>query len=197
MVKLVVNEKEYQMSSCWDELSWSKYIKILELESKKNLYITPILYTQNFIAILCGVEEEELDELELEQLSKLEEVIINGFKPEELKDTAISKDHFVINDITYAYYNANTINKITLGEQAWIETMKNRAEEGDTSVIIKELAVLIRPATKIITKEGREMWKMDKFDADDVEERAKLLENNLKIKDLLAINNFFLSSANS
>jgi hypothetical protein len=197
MIKLIVNEKEYEMSSCWDELSWSKYIKIIELEGKRNLYITPILYTQKFIAILSGVKEEELDELEIEQLAKLEEIIIKGFDPQELKNTTVSKDHFVINDITYAYYNANTINKITLGEQAWIETMKNRAEEGDTSVIIKELAVLIRPANKIVNKEGREMWKMDKFDADDVEIRAKVLEENLKIKDLLAINNFFLTSASS
>lgn len=197
MIKISVGDKEYEMSSNWDELSWSKYIKILELESKRNLYITPILYTQKFIAILCGVNEEDLDEMELEGLSKLEEVIIEGFNPEELKNNVVGKDHFVINDITYAYYNQNTINKITLGEQSWIETMKQRAEEGDTNVIIKELAVLIRPATKIVTKEGREMWKMDKFDPEDVELRAKLLEDNLKIKDLLAINNFFLSSASS
>lgn len=197
MVKLSVNENEYNMASNWDELNWSKYMAILELESKKSLYISPMIYTQKFIAILCGINEDLLDELELEQLSTLEDIIVNGFNPQELKNNDVSKDHFTINGVDYSFYSKNTINKITLGEQSWIETMKSNAPDGDKSVIIKELAVLIRPATKIITKEGREMWKMDKFDPEDVELRAKLLEDNLNIKDLLAINNFFLNGANS
>jgi hypothetical protein len=197
MIKLIVNENEYDMASNWDELSWSKYIKILELESKKSKYLSNLIYTQKFIAILCGINETILDDLEIEQLYKLEEIILKGFNPEELKNSIVGIDHFTINNIDYSFYSQNTINKITLGEQAWIETMKSKTEEGDASTIIKELAVLIRPATKIISKEGREMWKMDKFDPEDVEVRAKLLEDNLNIKDLLAINSFFLSGVNS
>lgn len=193
MIKIKVGDIELDMVSNWDELSWEKYLEILKLENNKSKYLSNLLYTQKFIAILCGVDETILDDLEIEQFNTLEQIIIDGFDVGDLQDHTITADHFVINGITYAYYNQNTINKITLGEQSWIETMKSRNSD-NYDVILYELAVLIRPANKIITKEGREMWKMDKFNPEDVELRAEILKKHLSIKDMLKINNFFLSS---
>jgi hypothetical protein len=190
MTTIVVEDREYKMPTTWGELVWKDYINLLNLEANKDKYIVDVLYQQRYYEVLCNEGEGVFDELEMN--TELEAEIIEGFDPEKLKNIKDEADHFVINGVTYSFYSKNTIGKITFGEQGYIEIAKQR--EKDFDYLIKSLAVLIRPATKTITSEGLTKWKLDRFDAEDVEHRVKILEVNMKVLDLIRIYNFFLNT---
>ena len=196
MIKITVEDKEYNCPESWDELKWDSYINLLVLEENKEKFIVPLMYSQRFIEILCGVDEGVFDGLELDLMADLEPVIVKNFNPELLKNIVETTDHFIINGITYSFYSPNTIGRITLGEQGFIEMAKLNPNLSKYEYLKHELAVLIRPATKIITKEGEERWVLDKFNAEDVPFRAKILTENLSVKTLIMINNFFLAYNN-
>ena len=194
MVTIKINDKEFSCPTKWDEVKCKTYLQLLELETTRDKYVVEFLYTQRFLEILCGVEEGGLDELELEYLASLEPIISEGLSQKNLTDITATVDHFVFNGITYSYYTPETIRKITLGEQAYIETLKQSKDMYDQ--MIKAAAVMIRPATLITTPEGRTYWKLEKFVIDEVEHRAKMLAENLSTKDMAMLNNFFFDWCN-
>ena len=194
MKTIIVDEQEYNLPTGWDELYWKGYVEMIKLEEQKEKYLSPFLYTQRFIEILCGVEDGVFDVMELETLAELEQKIVSGFNPDLLKDIQATVDHFEINGITYSFYSPNTINKITIGEQGYIEMTKQQSTN-DWDFITRQLAVLIRPAILVTSKEGQTKWKLDRFNPDEVEHRIKILEANLSVKTLIMIHNFFLNGA--
>lgn len=196
MKTILVEDKEYGFPTGWDELNWKGYVGLLNLESKREKYIVDLLYTQRFVEILCGVDEGVFDEMETDMLSDLEPIITEGFNADLLKDIKDETDHFIINGLTYSFYSKNTISKIKLGEQGFIETMKMKSVE-PYDYLLPALAVLIRPATVTTTIEGVTKWKLEQFDVEDVVTRAKILEDNLKVRDLIMVYNFFLTGAKS
>lgn len=193
MITIKTDDKEFSCPTKWDEINCKTYLQLLELETNREKYVVDFLYTQRFLEILCGVEQGGLDDLELEYLASLEPIITEGLSAKHLTNISATVDHFVFNEVTYSFYTPETIKKITLGEQAYIETLKSSTSMYDQ--LIKAAAVMIRPATLIATPEGRTYWKLDRFNSEDVDYRAKILEENLNTKDLVMLNNFFLTGA--
>ena len=196
MKTILVQDKEYQMATSFDGLNWSNYIALLNLESRREKYIVDLLYTQRFIEILSGVEEGTFDEAEIDVLVDLEPLITKGFDPALLSNIQSTTDHFIINGITYSFYSKNTIGKIKFNEQGYIEMLKMQSKER-FDFLPFALATLIRPAVSITTPEGITKWKLEPFDVEDVEARAKILTDNLNVKDLIMVYNFFLTGATS
>jgi hypothetical protein len=194
MMTIKVEEQEYNFPTSWAELKWKNYVGLLDLEAKRDSYLVPLMYTQRYIEILCGQPEGAFDEMDLDVQSELEPVITTAFDPALLTSINTMKDHFVINGVTYSFYSANSIGNIKFGEQGYIETLKMNSKDTN-SYLLKALAVLIRPATSVINSEGLTKWKLDKFNAEDLDHRAKILEENLSLIDLIMVHNFFLSGA--
>lgn len=190
MITITINDIEYKIPTSWDELYWKSYVRLIQLDENKENYLSPILYTQRFLEIISDQVEGTFDEMTVEQLAELEPIVANGFNLELLRNIETTTDHFTINGITYSFYTPETINKITIGEQGYIEMAKQRSDN-DWDFLTRQLAVLIRPATLIETREGEKKWKLDRFNVDEVDHRIKILEENLSVKKLIMIHNFF------
>lgn len=195
MIKITAEDKQFDFPESWDEVNFSQYVKLTELEQNKNTFISPVLWEIKFLEILCNAGDGELDTLTDEDLKVVEPILKDSLTPEKLNSTEeVNEEYFIINGITYAFYTQETLKSITLGEQAYLESLKSSTSLYDT--IVKAAAVMIRPATQKTTKEGFKRWKLDRFKASDIEDRAKLFEAHLSVKHLMTMNSFFLSGSN-
>ena len=129
MTTIITNEIEYKIPTNWDELRWDIYIDLMNLESKKETYIVPLLFTQRYIEVLAGAPDGAFEDVELNTLAELEPVLVKGFDQTALNNITQSTDHFIINGVTYSFYSPNTIGSITIGEQGYIEMMKQHNKQ--------------------------------------------------------------------
>lgn len=195
MIKIKTEDKEFDFPEGWDEVKFSQYLKLIALEQKRETFISDTLFELKYLEILCNAEEGELDTLTKQDNNETVSIINQNFTPEKLNDNQISQDHFIINGITYAFYTQETLRGITMGEEAYLESLKTSTSMYDT--LVKAAAVMIRPAKEITTIEGFKRWKMSRFNTSDIDDRAKLLAENLSTKDLMTMNNFFFSGSNT
>lgn len=188
MITVKVEDKEYQLATNYGEIKWPTYVNLSQLKLEK--FIVPELYVQRFIEILCGVDEGVFDEMEYTTIAELSPVISEGLHPKKLEDIEETTDHFVINGVTYSFYSPNSISTMKIGEHAYVKKLEMDSNEPLENQIMA-LAVLIRPATQITTTEGLKKWKLEPFDRTDLAHRAKILEENLSVRDLIMVKNFF------
>ncbi len=180
MIKFNLNDKEYALTTEWEELTLGQWIKLQKLTEIKETFLIEIQFIVKAFDILCNVEDGELDDLSITQLNEM------GNQIKILGNPSIQKtsEHLIIDGEDYVC-NFN-LDKITSGEYISIQLI----QQGNTNsleVLPQILSILIRPG-KLINGE----WKMDKFDANDIENRSiKLL--NAKAIELLGCYDFFLS----
>lgn len=168
MKQFKIREKEYQMPTEWDDVTLEVYVKLAELEEKKETFGIPELYLLKVLECLCNVEEDgDLDELTLDTVNELVSLI--GYIQEEPKWT--NTNHLVIDGIDYVF--PNDLNKLTMGEYISIKTL----QEGTTTagIIPYILAIILRPGTKEVDAEtGKERWVQEKFSTGNLEWRKEL-----------------------
>jgi hypothetical protein len=72
-----LNEKGYQMPTCWNDMDLKKYVELAKLEEAKESFGIPELYLLKVLEVLCGVEEGELDDLTLDLVNELSSDFVN------------------------------------------------------------------------------------------------------------------------
>jgi hypothetical protein len=168
MKLFTIGEKEYQMPTNWDEVTLNVYVKLAELEEKKETFGIPELYLLKVLECLCNVEEDgDLDELTLDLVNDLVSSI--GYIQEEPSWT--NTNHLVIEGQDYVF--PNDLNRLTMGEYISIKTL----QEGTTTagIIPYILAIILRPGTKEVDAEtGKEKWVQEKFSTANLEWRKEL-----------------------
>jgi hypothetical protein len=168
MKRFTIREKEYEMPTDWNEVTLNVYVRLAELEEKKETFGIPELYLLRVLECLCNVEEEgDLDELTLDLVNDLVGSI--GYIQQE--PTWTNTNHLVIEEQDYVF--PNDLNALTMGEYISIKTLQ---EGTSTSGIIPYiLAIILRPGTKEIDAEtGKEKWVQEKFSTGNLEWRKEL-----------------------
>jgi hypothetical protein len=185
MIKFKLNEKEYSLPESYDEVKLSTYIKVAQLESKKNMYDFEELYLINLLETMCDAEPNELNDLSLQDLQKMTEKLLF------LKDDKFpAEKHIVIDGKDYAFIKS--MNKMSLGEYVSIKTLCNGKDTYEALPYI--LAIILRPANKVVDNETNEVsWELTKFDAENIDYRMNLFQN-LPISKVLGSINFFLTT---
>lgn len=181
-----IGEKEYQMPTEWSEVTLNVYVRLAELEERKEGFGIPELYLLKVLECLCNVEEDgELDELTLDLVNDLVSSV--GYIQQE--PTWTNTNHLVIEGIDYVF--PNDLNALTMGEYISIKTL----QEGTTTagIIPYILAIILRPGTKVVDAEtGKEKWVQEKFSTANLEWRKELFMKQ-PVFDLMGPVTFFLN----
>ena len=81
MKEFKIEEQEFKMPTEWKEITLATYVKMAELDERKEDIGMAELYLLKVIESLCGVEEGDLDDLTLDMVNELSESV--GFLKEE------------------------------------------------------------------------------------------------------------------
>jgi len=188
MKKFTLNKKEYNMPTSWEELTLRHYVNLSILEENKTEYLLGELYLLKIIEVLCSAEGGELDELTIEMVTELSKEV--GFFQEQPKWP--SSRHLLINDIDYAF--PEDLNKLTMGEYISIKMLQEQ-QKTQSELIPYLLAVILRPANKVINEETtKESWVCEKFNTENLEFRKELFLTQ-PVLNLMGPVSFFLNGS--
>jgi hypothetical protein len=188
MKEFKLNEKNYKMPTCWEDLTLEHYVNLSVLEENKTEYLLGELYLLKIIEVLCSAEGGELDELTIEMVTELSKEV--GFLQEQPKWG--NTKNIKINDMDYAF--PAELNKLTMGEMISIKTLQEQATS-QAAAIPLILAIILRPAKLVKDNEsGKESWIQDKFDANNIEFRRDLFLKQ-PVFELMGPVTFFLSGS--
>jgi hypothetical protein len=184
-----LNEKEYNMPTCWDDMTLGVYVKLAKLDETKEAFGIPELYLLKVIEALCSAEEGDLDELTLDMVTELSNEV--GFIQEEPKWNTTSR-HIVINDIDYVF--PADLNKLTMGEYISIKMLQEQ-QTSQADLIPHLLSVILRPGKKVVDEETKkETWIQDKFSTNNLEHRKELFLTQ-PVFNLMGPVSFFLNGS--
>lgn len=169
MYKINVNNQSYDCPSNWGEVTLNQYMHIVAIPDE----IGNISRIIKILNILTGIEEEIIEQLDI---STINQINFDWLK-EKIKADKIQ--HEV--EIDGVKYGVADFKKMTLGEYADAEEF---CRNDYISNLHKLIAVLVRPLN--------EKGEVEKYDGDEVEQRAKLFKNKMNIENMVAISNFFL-----
>jgi hypothetical protein len=185
----------------FDELTLSQYLDylVLAVGFDKGLDLTSPraqLSNMRLIEILCGITEEELDSISIDEYLKLNKSVDELIKScNGQPNFAKRADHFKLEGVDYVVRDVEQLKKMDLGEYTSIQTLKDLKMDYKES-ISKQLAVLVRPGRPIIDPEVGKRWVIDPFqrrDIDNLNHRAHLFKTKALAKDIYPVLDFFLS----
>lgn len=193
MTHFELNDKTYSMPSSWAEVTLEQYIQISDMNAHKEFFEIEELGTIRMLEILAGAQQGEMDEMTIGQMAQLENELAWVHTSPAGKIT----DHVVIEGQEYGV--KVDMNGITLGEMASIKTFQDEAKSQDLKKFLPQMmAILIRPAKKVIKAgpgEGTTKWVLDRFVAEDIQERAELFKKHLSVELVTGVLNFFFSTS--
>ena len=188
MKEFKIEEQEFKMPTDWKEITLATYVKMAELDERKEDIGMAELYLLKVIEALCGVEEGDLDDLTLDMVNELSEAV--GFLKEE--PTWSNTKHIKIDDKDYVF--PTDLNKLTMGEYISIKTLQD-AQTTKSGIIPYILAIILRPGKLVLNEEtGKEVWKQDKFNVANLEWRKELFMSQ-PVFDLMGPVTFFLNGS--
>jgi hypothetical protein len=176
MIKLTIEGKKYEMASGWDEIYLTQFFEIYDI---KDLEISELKKTLKIISVLSGIPMDILMTINIDDLQAIDMSWITKDIPKNVEKIIKieGKEYGIVKDIK----------KLSLGEYADCDGYGK-----DIRNLHYISAILLRPVTD---KDG-EMYMIEKYDSNTLEERAKLFKEKLNIQQILGMNNFFLNSVN-
>lgn len=144
--------------------------------------------------ILADLPEGGLDDLMIDETADLIRIVSDVISK---SSTFTPRDHFTIDEITYATRKLEDMNSLTNGEYISLKTIQAQYETDPHLFLPLAVAILIRPATLVKDEEtGKEKWVLEKFsnrDIDNLTWRANMFKDRALAKDIAPVINFFLS----
>ncbi len=178
MVKLKIEGKTYKMASDWSEVTIKQYVEIQQIikgEDKSEL-----IRLVKFISVLSGVELDLLMNINLEDFQQIDiSWLLEPIKPQ-------IKNIIVIDGKRYGMIK--DMKKLSLGEYVDLDHLITDVDNN----LHKVCAILCR----LIVQEDGELYIIEKYDGNNIEERAKLFYEKMNIVQLSSVTNFFLGSVN-
>lgn len=184
MITIKTNNTEYYMPENYDEMSLETFIRLTKVQESGTEYVFQEYYMIKLLEAMVNAEPGDLDDLTIEEMATLSEKL--KYLSEEPKPKKV--DMIVINNITYAF--PDNFNKLTTGELISIKTLNEEKNTGES--ILNLLAIILRPATKVLDSEtGKERWVRGKFDAQNIEHRKQIFLKLPVLDCLFSVNFFF------
>jgi len=183
MIEFRLNDKEYKMPTCWEDITLKMYINLSKLEEIKSTFSIEELYLMRVLEVLVDVNIGELDEMSIDMMNSISTNIKFMQEVPEWKFV----ERININNIDYIF--PHDLNKLTMGEYISIKTMQT--DKGDIDFIPYLLAIILRPGKKILV-ENEERMIQEKFDVESMEQRRELFLSHPVIE-LMGPVSFFLN----
>jgi len=179
MEKFVLNEKEVELPSGWEDVSWKKFVAFSKLcesfggrkEVKEGDEVAEwektLLDLQDNTKILsfwCELDESEISLLDLDlaaEVMKHLSFATEPYIPIHIQSFTIGKEKFVLPE---ELMRKSTFGRYIEAEQ--LELQANLLEKGNIEIMPRQLAILCK-------KEGEE----EKLDDDLIDKRAKAFED--------------------
>jgi len=181
-----IDEVEVKIPTEWKDITFERYMKIAKLEQSRKSFPIQELYLLKLIETICGAEEGERDELNLEDVNSISNDLAFLSNNSDFK----VQSHIKIGEVDYVF--PKDLNRLTMGEYISIKTIQEKIGD-DVEMLPWILAIILRPGKLIIDKEtGKEIWKQNKFDAENLEYRRELFMKE-SVENLIGAVNFFLS----
>jgi len=178
MEDFIVNEKEIELPSSWEDVSWEKFLgfsKLIEklttreeLDSKDEAAqwqrtLDELKDNTKILSFWCNLPEEEIGMLDMEKANEIMQVLsfINeSYKPIHLDSFTLGDEKFILPE---EFMENSSFGRYIEAEQ--LELHANMMEKGRLDVLPKQIAILCK-------KEGEE----EKLNDDLIDERAKKFE---------------------
>ena len=181
-----IREQELNVPEGWIEISFEKYITIMDLYGKIDDMIEEEFLTK-FFSILLDITEDYINDLYQEELMEL----IGCIEPFQQKIEFIRKDIFEIDGKLYGWKQCD---QLTMGENISIKLMLKRSKsqyESDLNIA----TILLRPVT-VVKNDVGETYEYEKFNSDkDLLDARKELFMKLPAPNIFFISNFFLTGS--
>lgn len=183
MKRFRVNENEWSVPNCWEDMTLENYINFFTFQDSKKGQEVDDLYMIEVFELLSGCDE--VLEIPIDELKDLlGELTFLSEMPKLNENKTIVIDGKL--------YGCVDLNKMTTGEYISIKTLMGN-EKTILQGLPKLLAIIIRPAEEYKDPEtGEVRLNISKFSVDNINWRADKFKT-LKIVDILHWINFFLS----
>jgi len=185
MIILQFNKKEYKLPTSHKELVLKDYRRIANVD----VSLTDIEKYVEFIHILTGIEKEDIKNIDISQIHTIQNNINYLFEKfdEELVD------RFILNGVKYGF-NKN-LDDISFGEYIDMESLSDKNKLNESLHIL--LAILYRPVIKFQKRSWKTLfnknkdYKIEKYNSEDVYDRAELFNNELTMDKVMGALVFF------
>lgn len=137
------------IKTSWDEVNLEEYLEICKIELDKKFKNSAVSKSLAFAAVLSNKSEKEIGQMNREMfltiLEKISFVVADDPTPATRKPFKIGKVNYIFHP---------EFNRLTAGEMVSIETIIKDATKEERTFLPEILAILIRPAIKVKSKEG-------------------------------------------
>ncbi len=140
---------------------------------------------------LCNVPQGEFEEMSFGQLVTLSNEIKN-FSEDNFKKLPLTNNVWIIDGVTYTYHKDP--NNYSVAEVAAIRQIE-AGKKNNYDWLLKIAAIMIRPATLVISEAGVEHYKLIKRSTVDTA-KIESVVGNMKAYEVMSIINFFLIGLN-
>jgi len=196
-MKLIkIKDNFYSIPTNWYDINLKQFLAIRSLKEKQNTE-SEIDYLLNFCSIITKISVEELGKLTPNELGEVLGVL---YSISEEKIPVEKKVCFKINGISYVF--DSDLSKITYGQFIDLDFLTKNKEFWE--VEHRVCAIFIRPEKKSNYKAFKRLFKRNKnitskdylieeYNYDSMEDRAKILFENLPMPYANAVADFFLN----
>ena len=193
MVQFNFQDKVYNLTTTWDEITLGQFIKINKIQQTNSLIkLSEETLAQQLLEALTNSETGEFDEMFYRQLTSLTPYIIelqNDAAAFNSKTFLTGVDHWNIDGILYSY--KQDPNDLSAGEVSDLKHyIANKANEWDYLADIA--TILIRPATEEVTPSGMKWYKLTKRNTNSHNYDKKIIMN-MWLGDITRVVGFFFS----
>lgn len=183
-----INEKEFNISTSWDDLNLGQYIEFASLYKDKSKYPIEEYFMLRVFEVLCQCDSGDLEDMSMEQLSEL----LTSIQFINVQPKWKSKSTW---DIAGVQHSIKTnMDQLTMGEVLSIKSIQAHPDFDEIKSLPLILSILIRPANKVLNQyTKKDEWIQDKFKTEDLESRKDYLMKNCKATDIMGVAGFFLN----
>lgn len=200
MYKYIYEDLELEVPTEASEIKFENYLNFLEANTNSHKYLVPSYLPILYLEKLLGLEEGDLD-IPLDDIQILNEKMQFFYDDiiairNEVREDINFKHHLVLDGKDFCYRSVKGLNDMTAGEYASIDLIRMDWNDSIKELYPRLLAILVRPAKKVIDKvTGQEIWKQQSFNADPeiLNDRIQFMKDHIDYRTAEKCIGFFLS----
>jgi len=177
-----IGEKEYMMPESWGDVSVAKFEKLAKHNSLLNTYKSETLFTLEMFSLILDAPLDDIKRLDRESFTILASEL--SWLNSDMDWTG--KKEYEIDGENYVCLD--NLNKLSMGDSISLELMVGQSSP--ENILSNILPVLIRKVKKV-NKNGKEIMKLEDFDAERFEEIKSLYSEKLMVADVIRVKDFF------
>lgn len=181
MIKFKIGEQEYNVP---DFMSIENYSKVYKVKN----FFSDDYFAAKLVHIMSNAPVEEVLESDYQYIEYLSTYIM-GLIPMDKQPKFY--DRFELNGVKYGFFP--NWKDLTFAEWVDMDTLSTKKPEEILDLLHVICAIMYRPITE---EKSEHDFKIEKYDIDEMKERAELFKKELDVKYILGAQFFFINFAN-